>query len=271
MMKYGLFAAEVSVNEHGETVYDRSVGDEYFAELFSVITQNGVAGGGFAVTAGTGMSVNVAAGAAVIEGRFCYDKAAAQLPVSGSGLVVLRLDVQDRSISLQFAQGAAAPTRTANIYELALARVDIPAGSAEMAASMITDLRTNSEFCGIAGAQVSVDSALSSTSDNAVSNRVITDALNGKQSTVRSITLSNGDTYVLADNTEYRGTGITSLVLQFPAGVFHSWLRFSTGESAPTVSMPSSVKYIGEAPVFGVNQTWEMSVKDGVVVAQEVT
>lgn len=276
-MIYGLFAAEASVDESGEVVYDRSVGDEYFAELFSALAQNGVAGSSFEVTAdGTSMTVSVSSGRALIEGHFCYDKAPAVLPVSAASvartdLVVLRLDEEQRMISLVLSEGTAAPLRSENVYELAIARIDIPAGASAITQSLITDLRADLEFCGYAGSRVSVDAALSLLSSNAVQNSTVTAALNGKQNIAKNITLSSGGSYTLADNTEYRGSDISALTLLFPSGAFHAWLRFSTGSSAPSISLPSTAKYIGRKPTFGASQTWELSIKDGVVIAQEVS
>jgi len=276
-LTYGLFAAQASVGDDGEITYDRSVGDEFFAELFSALAQNGVVGDSFVVTAdGSSMSVNVAPGRALIEGHFCYDKAAAVLEVSPaasarSDLVVLRLDAEARMVSLEVAQGTDTPTRTENIYELAIARIDVPSGTTVITSTMLTDLRGNPDYCGAAGAQVAVDTVLSLSSDNAISNSAVTVAVNSRQPVVQSVTLSSGGSYTLADNTEYRGSDISSLTLLFPSGAFHSWLRFTTGGSAPAVSLPSAAKYIGRIPDFGANQTWEISVKDGVVIAQEVS
>ena len=275
-MIYGLFAAEASVDESGNVVYDRSVGDEYFAELFSSLAQNGVVGSSFEVTAdGTSMEISVSAGRALIEGHFCYDRSAAALAVSAAtsartDLVVLRLDEEQRMISLAIAEGAAVPVRSENVYELAIASVDVPAGASAITPAMITDLRADTEFCGYAGSRVSVDASLSLLSTNAVQNSVVTAAINGKLSAPKNVTLSSGGSYTLADNTEYRGSDISSLTLLFPSGAFHAWLRFSTGSSAPSISLPSTAKYIGRTPTFGTSQTWELSIKDGVVIAQEV-
>lgn len=75
----------------------------------------------------------------------------------------------------------------------------------------------------------------------------------------------------LADNTEYRFTSaVTSLTLTFPSGNFDCWLKFTTGSSI-TVTFPSGTKYVGGAPTFEASKTYEMSIKDGVVLCAEVT
>lgn len=75
----------------------------------------------------------------------------------------------------------------------------------------------------------------------------------------------------VADNTEYRfSSSVTSLTITFPSGNFDCWLRFTT-DSSITVSLPASATYIGGAPTFEASKTYEMSIKDGVVLCAEVT
>lgn len=84
---------------------------------------------------------------------------------------------------------------------------------------------------------------------------------------------ANGGTVNLTveDNTEYRFlSAVSSLTLTFPSGNFDCWLRFTTGSSI-TVSLPASATYIGGAPTFEASKTYEMSIKDGVVLCAEVT
>ena len=72
----------------------------------------------------------------------------------------------------------------------------------------------------------------------------------------------------LANNTEYRLTDVQTLTLAFPTGNFECWLRIQTAESGTiSVTWPATVKYIGEAPTFGAGETWELSIKDRVVIA----
>ena len=75
----------------------------------------------------------------------------------------------------------------------------------------------------------------------------------------------------LADNTEYRFTSaVTSLTLTFPSGNFDCWLKFTTGSSI-SVNFPANATYLGGAPTFEASKTYEMSIKDGVVICAEVT
>lgn len=80
-----------------------------------------------------------------------------------------------------------------------------------------------------------------------------------------------GSNITLEDNTEYRLTSVTTLNLTYPTGMFECWMRLTFAASGEaTVILPTGTKYIGAAPDFKNGETWEMSIKDGVVIAQKV-
>ncbi|MBR3320712.1 MAG: hypothetical protein IKG04_02065, partial [Exiguobacterium sp.] len=83
--------------------------------------------------------------------------------------------------------------------------------------------------------------------------------------------VTTGTVIALADNTEYRLDNVTTLTLTYPAsGNFECWLRLSFAASGTiTVTLPTS-SYIGSAPTFANGETWEVSIKDGVVCAAKV-
>ena len=84
--------------------------------------------------------------------------------------------------------------------------------------------------------------------------------------------VTSGTQIALTDNTEYRLTGVQTLTITFPTGDFACWLRITTAASGTiSITFPVTVKYIGEAPTFGAGETWELSVKDGVVIAMKET
>lgn len=86
-----------------------------------------------------------------------------------------------------------------------------------------------------------------------------------------STQVTTGSNITLADNTEYRLTDVTTLNLSYPTGDFECWMRLSCAASDKvTVTLPAGTKYIGAAPDFKNGETWEMSIKDGVVIAQKV-
>ena len=91
------------------------------------------------------------------------------------------------------------------------------------------------------------------------------------QPATQLITATGGGDIALADNTEYRLTNVTTLNLSYPTGDFECWMRLSFAASGEaTVILPTGTKYIGAAPDFKNGETWEMSIKDGVVIAQKV-
>lgn len=86
-----------------------------------------------------------------------------------------------------------------------------------------------------------------------------------------SAQVTTGSNITLADNTEYRLTDVTTLTLTYPAGNFECWMRLTFAASGnATVTMPTGTKYIGTTPDFKNGETWELSIKDGVVIAQKV-
>lgn len=74
----------------------------------------------------------------------------------------------------------------------------------------------------------------------------------------------------LADNTEYFLEDIADLTILYPSGSFECWISLTTAASGTvTVTLPAS-QYIGSAPAFGNGETWEISIKNGIVVAVKV-
>lgn len=78
-------------------------------------------------------------------------------------------------------------------------------------------------------------------------------------------------TLTLADNTMYYLTGVTELAITYPSlAHWEVWIRLTTAASgAIDISLPTS-SYIGGAPTIGNGETWELSIRDGVVVAGKV-
>nr|DAG02996.1 MAG TPA: hypothetical protein [Myoviridae sp. ctDzM5] len=86
-----------------------------------------------------------------------------------------------------------------------------------------------------------------------------------------SAQVTTGSNITLADNTEYRLADVTTLTLTYPTGNFECWMRLTFAASGnATVTLPTGTKYIGTTPDFKNGETWEMSIKDGVVIAQKV-
>lgn len=87
----------------------------------------------------------------------------------------------------------------------------------------------------------------------------------------RPAQVASGNTITLADNTEYRLTDVSALTLSYPPGNFECWMSIAIAASgAVTITLPASTRYIGTIPTFANGETWELSVKDGVVIAAKV-
>lgn len=74
----------------------------------------------------------------------------------------------------------------------------------------------------------------------------------------------------LVDNAEYRVSAtVGAYVFAWPTSPFEAWIRFSTAATF-NITFPTGTTYIGGAPTFKANTAYEMSVKDGVVIVQEI-
>lgn len=135
----------------------------YLAGFFSngVLMQEDTA---LKVEAYSGMEVQIHAGMGNINGKTILSDAAeiVTLATANASLdridrVVFRLDKVKRLMEFDVLTGTpasnpAAPalTQTADIYELCLAEIRVPAGASEILASYITDTRVDIELCGAA-------------------------------------------------------------------------------------------------------------------------
>ena len=81
------------------------------------------------------------------------------------------------------------------------------------------------------------------------------------------VMFSDGDTITLADNTTYYAEGeISNLTVVYPDTDFICSLEFNLASQGDiTITLPES-KYIGGTPTFANGETWELNIKNGVVV-----
>lgn len=76
-------------------------------------------------------------------------------------------------------------------------------------------------------------------------------------------------TVTLEDNAEYEFNACYDVRLIFPSTRFESHIRFNFG-STLNVVFPADAHYIGDEPQFEEMTAWEISIKDGVIVAGKV-
>ena len=150
---------------------DRKYNADTMSEFYTGICSQGVfqsVDNGLAVSAGTGLTVNVATGRAIIQGHWVKNDAVLTKTISAASAtyaridaVVIRFSKSNRNISIVVKDGtpAASPsapamTRTSDVYELCLAYVNVAANATSVT---VTDKRSNTSVCGWAAVAQSID------------------------------------------------------------------------------------------------------------------
>ena len=112
---------------------------------------------------------------------------------------------------------------------------------------------------------LAVDQSYNPKSKNAQSGKAVAQAIEAVSS--KRVLIRNGDAITLADNTTYYAESeISTLTVIYPAGTFISSLEFKLANTGDiTITLPQS-KYIGGTPTFANGETWELNIKNGVVV-----
>ena len=170
-MRSGLFNSEIiGYDAENMPVFDRAEDATFYAKYFSQFISNGVfpnPSTNMQVLAVEGMKVKVDIGVCYINGYMGWVEPAEILELEESDFqsridrIVARLDFTDRSIKLAIKKGVALGNpipqelqRDYDIYEIGLADILIGANVIEVTQENITDLRLNTEFCGIVANQL---------------------------------------------------------------------------------------------------------------------
>lgn len=170
-MRSGFFNSEIiSYDAENMPVFDRAEEASFFAKYFSQLVSNGVfpnPSTNMQVLATEGMNVKVDIGICYINGYMGWVESAETFEIEESDLqaridrIVARLDFTDRSIKLFVKKGTplgnpVAPElqRDYDIYEIGLADIRVNANAIEITQENITDLRLNTELCGIVANQL---------------------------------------------------------------------------------------------------------------------
>ena len=155
---------------------DRTYNADQMSRYFDGLVSNGVyedVGGALQVLAGSGMSVNVQTGRAIIDCKWFNSDAVEAVSISQASAilnrwtaVVVRLDVANRLMELDTVDGTEASnpvkptmTNTALIKELCLAMVYVPAGTTAISQANITDMRASSSCGWVTGIIKQVDTS----------------------------------------------------------------------------------------------------------------
>lgn len=156
----------------GDRVYNADQMSEYFDGLVS----NGVyedVGGALQVLEGTGMSVNVQSGRAIINCKWFSSDAVEAVSITAANAVlnrytavVVRLDLTNRLMELDTVDGTPtsdpvmpAITNSTTIKELCLAMIYVPAGASAISQANITDMRPSSSCGWVTGIIKQVDTS----------------------------------------------------------------------------------------------------------------
>lgn len=170
-MRSGFFNSEIiGYDAENMPVFDRAEEASFFAKYFSQFISNGVfpnPSTNMQVLATEGMQVKVDIGVCYMNGYMGWVEPAEVLEIEESDTqpridrIVARLDFTNRSINLFIKKGvpkgnpiAQELQRDYDIYEIALADVRVHANAIEITQENITDLRLNSELCGMVANQL---------------------------------------------------------------------------------------------------------------------
>lgn len=170
-MRSGFFNSEIiGYDAENMPVFDRAEEASFFAKYFSTFISNGVfpnPSTNMQVLAADDMKVKVSTGVCYINGYMGWVEHDEVFEIEESGIqpridrIVARLDFSDRSINLFVKKGETAGNpiapdvqRDYDIYEIAIADVRVNGNAIEMTQEVITDLRLNTELCGIVANQL---------------------------------------------------------------------------------------------------------------------
>lgn len=147
----------------GDRLYNADDMSRYFEHILS----NGIfkrIDNCLKVSATGGMTLNVAAGAGLINCRWFRAVSAERVTIPAAhavlprfDAVVARLNMSDsvRAVTLMVVSGAPGespvapdPVRTADVHDLMLALVYVPAGASAIVSNNLTDVRDNEWYCG---------------------------------------------------------------------------------------------------------------------------
>lgn len=160
--RYSFFNAEVDTSGN----YDRTYLAEDIASYFASFVGNGVyanSADNLKIVPSDAMTIAVKAGKGWINGYYYENDSDLEFLLDNADgakgridSVVLRLDLTNRYLRIFVKKGALATnpvaptlTRNADVYELQLATISVPAGATAIAEAQITDTRFNSAVCGI--------------------------------------------------------------------------------------------------------------------------
>lgn len=170
-MRSGFFNSEiVGYDAENMPIFDRAEEASFFAKYFSQFISNGVfpnPSTNMQVLADTGMQIKVSAGVCYINGYMGWVENTETKTIEESDTqpridrIVMRLDFDERTIDWFIKKGTASGNPVAPIlqrdydmYEIGIADILVGGNVVEINQENITDLRLNTDLCGIVANQL---------------------------------------------------------------------------------------------------------------------
>ena len=170
-MRSGFFNSEIiGYDAENMPVFDRAEEASFFAKYFSQFISNGVfpnPSTNMQVLATTGMNIKVGIGTCYVNGHMGWVEPAETYEIEESDTqaridrIVARLDFTTKDIQIKIKKGTPLGNPVATelqidygIYELGLADIRVNANAIEITQENITDLRLNTELCGVVANQL---------------------------------------------------------------------------------------------------------------------
>ena len=170
-MRSGFFNSEITgYDAENMPIFDRAEEASFFAKYFNQFISNGVfpnPSTNMQVLADTGMNIKVSTGTCFINGYMGWVENAETKTIEESDTqpridrIVARLDFDERKIDWYIKKGTAAGNPVApelqrdfDMYEIGLADIRVNANAIEIKQENITDLRLNTDLCGIVANQL---------------------------------------------------------------------------------------------------------------------
>ena len=170
-MRSGFFNSEIiGYDAENMPIFDRAEEASFFAKYFSQFISNGVfpnPSTNMQVLEDTGMQIKVSIGTCYINGYMGWVENTETKTIEESDTqpridrIVARLDFDERKIDWHIKKGTPAGNPTApelqrdfDMYEIGLADIRVNANAIEIKQENITDLRLNSDLCGIVANQL---------------------------------------------------------------------------------------------------------------------
>lgn len=254
---------------------DRTYNADQMSKFYNGIVTSGVfqhVEGGLAVSAGSGMTVSVATGRAVVNNRWVDNSAALTLSIGAASstyaridAVVIKLSMNSRFIDIYVKAGEAAsspvaPTmdRADGVYEMALAYVNVAAGATSVT---VTDKRSDSAVCGWA----SVAQATSGEVD-----QTLNDMKTGFDGVVYDspAAMVRGSDETIQNELDYITTPSTNLLYCIPVSGTSSGIEFSVNnrnyiEMAGTVGTVAAIDIRLRKVISLSKGTYTLSIQSG--------